>query len=58
MTALVRPIAQLMHTPEAAFYKTVQYVWICSAGTVFIVAYNLISGIFRGIGNSKLRLSL
>jgi putative MATE family efflux protein len=29
---------------------------ICSAGTVFIVAYNLISGIFRGIGNSKLPL--
>jgi putative MATE family efflux protein len=45
-----------MHTPEAAFDKTIQYVSICSAGTVFIVAYNLISGIFRGIGNSKLPL--
>jgi putative MATE family efflux protein len=45
-----------MHTPEAAFDKTIQYILICSAGTVFIVAYNLISGMFRGIGNSKLPL--
>jgi putative MATE family efflux protein len=56
MTVFVTPIVKLMHTPEAAFDKTIQYVVICSAGTVFIVAYNLISGIFRGIGNSKLPL--
>jgi putative MATE family efflux protein len=56
MTVFVVPIVKLMHTPEAAFDKTIQYVVICSAGTVFIVAYNLISGIFRGIGNSKLPL--
>jgi putative MATE family efflux protein len=56
MTVFVTPIVTLMHTPEAAFDKTIQYVLICSAGTVFIVAYNLISGIFRGIGNSKLPL--
>jgi Na+-driven multidrug efflux pump len=56
MMVFATPIAQLMHTPKEAFDKTVQYVLICSAGTVFIVAYNLISGIFRGIGNSKLPL--
>jgi putative MATE family efflux protein len=56
MMVFVRPIVKLMHTPEAAFDKAIQYVLICSAGTVFIVAYNLISGIFRGIGNSKLPL--
>ncbi|MDR1025602.1 MAG: MATE family efflux transporter [Treponema sp.] len=56
MTVCVRPIVKLMHTPEAAFDKSIQYILICSAGTVFIVAYNLISGIFRGIGNSKLPL--
>jgi putative MATE family efflux protein len=56
MTVFAAPIVKLMHTPEAAFDKTIQYIVICSAGTVFIVAYNLISGIFRGIGNSKLPL--
>ena len=56
LTVFVTPIARLMHTPEAAFDKTIHYVIICSGGAVFIVAYNLISGIFRGIGNSKLPL--
>jgi putative MATE family efflux protein len=56
LMVFVKPIVKLMHTPEAAFDKSIQYVLICSAGTIFIVAYNLISGIFRGIGNSKLPL--
>ncbi|MDR1301983.1 MAG: MATE family efflux transporter [Treponema sp.] len=56
MMVFVTPIVKLMHTPEVAFDKSIQYILICSAGTVFIVAYNLISGIFRGIGNSKLPL--
>jgi len=34
----------------------VAYVVICSAGTVFIVAYNLVGSIFRGIGDSKVPL--
>ncbi|MDR1029317.1 MAG: MATE family efflux transporter [Treponema sp.] len=56
MVVFVTPIVKLMHTPEVAFDKSIQYILICSAGTGFIVAYNLISGIFRGIGNSKLPL--
>lgn len=48
--------SRLMHAPQEAFEKTVQYVLICSAGTIFIVAYNVISGLFRGMGNSKLPL--
>jgi putative MATE family efflux protein len=56
MLVFVKPIVKLMHTPEAAFDKSIHYILICSGGTVFIVAYNLISGIFRGIGNSKLPL--
>lgn len=56
LTVFVTSVARLMHTPEAAFDKTIQYILICSGGAVFIVAYNLISGIFRGIGNSKLPL--
>ena len=48
-----RPFAALMHAPAEAFDKTVAYIRICSAGIVFIVAYNVISGIFRGVGNSR-----
>lgn len=48
-----RPFAALMHAPAEAFAKTVAYIRICSSGIVFIVAYNVISGIFRGVGNSR-----
>lgn len=51
-----KPFAALMHAPAQAFGQTVQYILICSAGILFIVAYNVISGIFRGIGNSRLPL--
>lgn len=51
-----RPLATLLNTPMEAFEKTVQYTIICSSGLIFIVAYNVISGIFRGLGNSKLPL--
>lgn len=47
------PISRLMHAPVEAFDDTVLYVYICSAGTIFIVAYNVICGIFRGLGDSK-----
>lgn len=47
------PIAKIMHTPIEAFDRTVSYIFICSAGMIFIVAYNLVGSIFRGIGDSK-----
>ena len=46
-------IAVLLNVPEAAHAETIRYIRICSAGIVFITAYNGISGIFRGIGNSR-----
>lgn len=49
-------LAQLMHAPVEVFDKTVDYIKICSAGTVFIVAYNLVGSIFRGIGDSTMPL--
>lgn len=49
-------LARLMHAPSEAFDDTVLYVVICSAGTIFIVAYNLLGSIFRGIGDSKMPL--
>ena len=33
-----------------------QYVRICGAGTLFIIAFNVLGGVFRGIGNAKLPL--
>lgn len=52
----VRGLAAVMHAPIEAFDQTVLYVQICSAGMIFIVAYNVIGSIFRGIGNSKIPL--
>ncbi len=49
-------MADLMHAPEPAFDDTVLYITICSSGMLFIVAYNLVGSIFRGIGDSKVPL--
>ena len=48
--------ATIMHAPAEAYEQTVAYIRICTAGTVFIVAYNLLGSIFRGIGDSKMPL--
>ncbi|MDO4961358.1 MAG: MATE family efflux transporter [Eubacteriales bacterium] len=49
---LARPIAVLMQAPAEALDYTVVYIRICGAGFVFIVFYNLISAVFRGMGDS------
>ena len=51
-----RPLAILMQAPEEALDLTVIYVRICGGGIFFIIAYNVISSIFRGMGNSRLPL--
>lgn len=56
MMAAAPFLAEIMHAPKEAYKETVTYIMICSAGTVFIVAYNLIGSIFRGIGDSKVPL--
>ena len=50
------PLAALMNAPEEAFAQTVSYIRICGGGSVFIVAYNVLGSIFRGIGNASLPL--
>ena len=50
---LVRPIVNLMSTPEEAIEGTVRYLTICFIGIPFITAYNVIASIFRGLGDSK-----
>ena len=56
LVVFARPIAILMQAPEEAVDLTAQYIRICGVGFVFVVFYNLISCIFRGLGNSKLPL--
>lgn len=50
---LVRPIVMVMSTPVEAVRGTVNYLMICFLGIPFITAYNIISSIFRGLGDSK-----
>lgn len=56
MLTMARPLALLMQAPPEAVDLTVTYVRICGGGIFFIIAYNVISSIFRGIGNSRLPL--
>ncbi len=42
----------LLQTPVEAFKSTKEYVFVCALGLVFIFAYNAISAILRGLGNS------
>ena len=49
-------IAALMQAPAEALELTALYVRICGGGIVFVIAYNVISSIFRGLGNSRLPL--
>ena len=56
MVAFTAPLCRLLQAPEEAFSQTVDYVRICSAGLLFIVAYNVLGSMFRGIGDSRLPL--
>ena len=56
LIAFAEPLARLMRSPEEAVANTVSYVRICGSGILFIIAYNVISCILRGIGNSRLPL--
>lgn len=46
-------IAELMHTPVEAMADTKNYILVCSIGILFIVGYNVVCGILRGLGDSK-----
>lgn len=53
MVGFAHPISVLMQAPKEAVELTSVYVRICGGGIFFIVAYNLLSAIFRGLGDSK-----
>lgn len=46
-------IVTVLKTPSEAIAYTHEYIFICSIGIIFIVGYNAVSGILRGIGDSK-----
>ena len=47
------PIVKVMSTPDEAVDGTLSYLLICFIGIPAITAYNIISSIFRGLGDSK-----
>lgn len=53
MVFFSHPISVLMQAPEEAVTLTASYVRICGGGIFFIVAYNVLSAIFRGMGDSR-----
>ena len=50
---LSKQLSSIMNAPKEAFEETSAYIRICGLGSLFIIAYNLIGSIFRGIGDSK-----
>lgn len=53
MLSFNNEITLLMNTPKEAIEATKSYLSICSAGIIFIVGYNVVSSILRGLGDSK-----
>jgi putative MATE family efflux protein len=45
-------LLNLIHTPPEAYKATADYIFVCSLGLIFIFAYNAISAVLRGLGNS------
>lgn len=43
----------ITRVPEASFSDAVSYLRICACGILFISGYNAVSGILRGIGDSR-----
>lgn len=53
LLVLRRAIVSAVSTPADAAAGTVDYLTICFIGIPFITAYNIISAVFRGMGDSK-----
>ncbi len=53
LLCFAKGIVSLISTPPEAGPDTITYLTICFMGIPFIVAYNIISSVFRGLGDSK-----
>ena len=47
------PFVTLMQVPAEAVPPARQYIFTCSCGLIFIVGYNMICGMLRGMGDSR-----
>lgn len=54
IVSLAGPLSTLMQIPEASYHACTSYIRICGIGFVFIIAYNVLGSVFRGIGDSKI----
>lgn len=45
-------LTALMQAPAEALELTIVYVRICGGGILFVIAYNVLSAVFRGLGDS------
>ncbi len=53
MLIFAKPITALLETPPEAFQAASHYIMICGGGLIFTFAYESISAILRGLGDSK-----
>lgn len=53
MAALTAPLTALLQVPAEAVAEAEQYLFICAIGMIFVTGYNMVSGILRGLGDSK-----
>lgn len=53
LSLVIPQIMQIMAVPVEALEQTADYLLICFIGIPLITAYNIISSIFRGLGDSK-----
>ncbi len=53
MLLLGDTLLKLLNTPEVAYTEAYNYYTICMSGLIFMFAYNVISAILRGMGDSK-----
>ncbi|MFI3325611.1 MAG: MATE family efflux transporter [Clostridia bacterium] len=53
IVSLANPLITLMQAPAESFEQAKSYLIIAGIGSIFIVAYNLLGSVFRGIGDSK-----
>lgn len=53
MLLLINAFLTLLRVPKEALPSTKQYLTICFLGIFFITLYNVISSLYRGLGDSK-----
>ena len=53
MLILQKPLLRLIKTPEESFDEASRYFFVTTLGNIFIFAYNALSAVMRGLGDSK-----